>query len=151
METKNKSKIAKRILNKCGFKKYGYSGATKSIRWSLSGGLAFAWNDVYDVSLIKMTKFFMHFVILDPIMNLNWNMVLLYLSCVDNVMNGQFTFLIDYCSTLHGLIFCVGDFNTFLKAGEKLGGNPSLDAKVYMSSILWIVSILWISDLKVPL
>lgn len=131
----------KRILSRCGFNDMVLVEPQRT-----SGGLVFAWDSNFDVKLVKMSSFFMHFVIMDDNLNMECNLLLLCISSVDSIRNDQLEFLVQYCSSLQGLFYCVGDFNFVLKADEKwgeviqswMGKSLSLDSSLidYSSLIL---------------
>lgn len=55
----------KRILSRCGFNDMVLVEPQRT-----SGGLVFAWDSNFDVKLVKMSSFFMHFVIMDDNLNM---------------------------------------------------------------------------------
>ncbi|KAJ9178389.1 hypothetical protein P3X46_010276 [Hevea brasiliensis] len=126
METKNKSQLVKKILNRCGF-----SDMVVVDPQGLAGGLAFAWNSDCTVSIVKMAGFFIHAKIYDANIEMKWNLIMVYISCVDDAMSEQFNFLCNYCNQMQDLLL-IGDFNSFLRIDEKRGGNRQLDSKVFV-------------------
>lgn len=103
----------------------------------LAGGLCCAWKLHLTVSLMKYCSFFIHVNVFYQSKQASWDIILIYASCIHSLRDEQFSFLLNYKSSISDSCLFMGNFNCVLWSWEKEGGGdfPSNQALVFKNFI----------------